>query len=424
MRKVIRFFYTLGFLTRCAHYDSRLRKGLVFGRAWSPLRFSARFFSFWFGKYNYNNILLHARGILKDDYIKISDSGTFNFTRFLEKNLLQNIVRTIKLPFSPFSGYITSGATEANIYAMWVAREWARAINEGSGVNKTYWIIPDSAHYSIKKALHLLDIHNNSSNEVLKIETDLLGRASYERIIGHIKKIRDHSNCPIVLPLTVMTTECGSIDPVAEVNDFIVKSKISNIFFHIDAAFSGLFLPFVHGYDNVFSLKSLSSISIDFHKTAGGPTGSGAIIFHTGLEKYISAHVSYLFENNDQTLAGSRKGSDAIATYSMLSVNSVSDIRKEALNTLEKTLFLAKGLLSIDSIKLLYEPKLNYIVFSLSSNIEGAKEEEIRTTLKAYSITSSLVKMNSCEKELFKIIVRRDHTYKKMRKLICDLKSI
>lgn len=422
MKKIIRFFHTFGFLTRCAHYDSRLRKGLVFGRAWSPLKFSARFFSFWFGRYNYNNILLHAKGILKDEGIKIFDSGTFNFTRFLEKKLLQNIVRTIKLPFSPFSGYITSGATEANIYAMWIAREWARAKIKGLKVDKAYWIISDNVHYSIKKALHLLDIYNNSANEVLTIETDSLGCASYEEIIEHIKKIRDHNNSPIILPLTVMTTECGSIDPVAEVNNFIVRSKFDNIFFHIDAAFSGLFLPFVCGYDNIFSLKSLSSISIDFHKTIGGPAGSGAIIFHAGLEKYISTHVSYLFENNDQTLLGSRKGTDAIAVYGILSVNNVSDIKRDALNMLEKTLFLAKELSNIDFVELLYKPKLNYIVFSLSTNIEEWREKKICTILESYSITSSLVRMKNCEKKVFKVIVRHDHTYKKMRKLIRDLK--
>jgi len=420
--KIIRFFRTFSFLTRCAHYDFRLRKGLVFGRAWSPLKFSARFFSFWFGRYNYNNILLHAKGVFKDEDIKIYDSGTFNFTRFLEKKLLQNIVRTIKLPFSPFSGYITSGATEANVYAMWIAREWAKAKIKKSRVDKTYWVIPDNAHYSIKKALHLLDIYNNPTNEVLAIETDLLGRASYERIIGYIKKIRENGNCSIILPLTVMTTECGSIDPVVEVNDFIVRSKFDNIFFHIDAAFSGLFLPFVCGYDNIFSLKSLSSISIDFHKTIGGPAGSGAIIFRAGLEKHVSTHVSYLFENTDQTLTGSRKGSDVIAAYSMLSVNNVSDIKKDVLEMLEKTLFFAKEFSSIDSVELLYKPKLNYIVFSLSNNIEERRKEKIRMILESYSITSSLVRMENCEKEIFKIIVRHDHVYKKMRKFIRDLK--
>ncbi|MDP3015035.1 MAG: pyridoxal-dependent decarboxylase [bacterium] len=423
MKKIIKFFHTFIFLAIYACYDSRLRKGLVFGRAWSPLKFSARFFPFWFGKYNYNNILLHAKGVLNNEDIKISDSGTFNFTRYLEKKLLQNMVQIMKLPFSPFSGYITTGATEANIYAMWFAREWARAKIKELKSNKIYWIIPDNTHYSIKKALHLLDICNNSNNEVIIIKTDLLGRANYEEITGNIKKIRNYDSGPIILSLTVMTTECGSIDPVVEVDDFINRSKFNNIFFHIDAAFSGLFLPFLDEYSNIFLLQSLSSISIDFHKTIGGPVGSGSIIFRSGLEKHISSYVSYLSGNKDETLVGSRKGADAIAVYSILSVNSLSDIKKDILNTLEKTLFLAQEMSSINFIKLLYEPKLNYIVFYFL-NIDKQKEKKMREVLKSYSITPSVVNIEDKKQELFKIIIRKDHTYKKIKTLISDLKLI
>ncbi len=233
MKKIIKFFCIFSFLNIYARYDARLRKGVVFGRAWAPLRFSAQFFPFWFGKFNYNNILLHARGIFSNDNIQISNSGTFNFTRYLEKKLLQNIVQILKLPFSQFSGYITSGATEANIYAMWVAREWARSKIKELKSNKIHWIVSNNAHYSIRKALQLLDIYDNSNNELITIKTDSLGSANYEKITEHIKKIRDYGSNPIILPLTVMTTECGSIDPVTKINNFIVKSKFDNIFFHV-----------------------------------------------------------------------------------------------------------------------------------------------------------------------------------------------
>ncbi len=424
MKKIIRFLHTFIVLNFYSFYDTRLRKGLVFGRASSPLKFSARFFSFWFGRYNYNNILLHAKGISNTGDVKISNNGTFNFTRYLEKRLLLKIAEIIKLPFSPFSGYTTTGGTEANIYAMWVAREWAKTkVVNGKKDNKTYWIIPNNAHYSIKKALHLLDINNKQDNEIITIETDLLGRANCQQIIEYIKKIRDYSKNPIILPLTVMTTECGSIDPISEINDFIIKSKLDNIFFHIDAAFSGLFLPFLEEYNNIFSLNSLHSITIDFSKTIGGPVGAGAIMFRSGLEEYVNIYASYLSENADRTLVGSRKGSDVIAMYSLLSVNSVEDIRKDILNALEKTLFLAKQISAIDFIKLFYEPKLNYIVFSLS-NVEKQKEGKIREILKSYSISSSIVKIGNEDWELFKIIIRSDHKYKNIKKFIDELKSV
>lgn len=415
MKKIINFFKTFSFLNFYSRYDSRLRKGVVFGRPWAPLRFSARFFPFWFGKYNYNNILLHAKDILPNEKITISDKGTFNFTRYLEKRLLQKIVQLLKLPFSSFSGYITGGTTEANIYAMWIAREWAKSKNR----SKVYWIVPKNAHYSIIKSLNLLGINQ----EVIAIETDSLGRANYEKIVDNIRKIRERGSDPIILPLTVMTTECGAIDPVMEIDKFITGSNIDNIFFHVDAAFSGLLLPFLDKYKNIFSLQSLTSISVDFSKTIGGPTASGAIIFRSGLEQYVITHAPYLFESTDQTLSGSRKGSDVIAMYSILSVNDPPDIEEDILDAIRKAKFLARELSKIEFIKLFYEPILNYIVFSLMASGKD-KEEKIRKTLKSYAVSSALVEIGSEQIELFKIITRKEHNYKNIEKLIKDLKSI
>ncbi len=414
MGKISRFLKTYNFFSRYSRYDSRLREGVVFGRPWTPLIFSARFFSFWFGKYNYNNILLHAKNISPDEKIEISDRGTFNFTRYLEKRLLQKIVKFLRLPFLSFSGYVTSGATEANIYAMWVAREWAK-----SKGNKTYWIVPENAHYSIAKALNLLGI----TREIIAIGTDSLGRANHGEIINTIKSVRSKGNDPIILPLTVMTTECGAIDPVLEIDKFISDSKIDNIFFHIDAAFSGLLLPFLDDHKNIFALESLSSISIDFSKTIGGPVASGALIFRSGLEQYVITPAPYLSDSIDQTLSGSRKGSDVIAMYSILSVNNPLDIKRDILDAIEKSKFLAEKLSKIKFIKLFYNPVLNYIVFSLNIP-DGAREEKIRKTLKSYAISSSVVKIENEQKELFKIITRKDHSYKNIEKLVKDLKSI
>jgi len=421
VKKIIKFFNTFSFLNICHFYDTRLREGLVFGRAFSPLKFSARFFPFWFGKYNYNNIIIQAKGISKNDDIKISDSGTFNFTGYLEKKLLLQIRDILKLPFAIFSGYTTSGGTEANIYAMWIAREWATSkVKEKD--RKIYWIIPNNAHYSINKALNLLNIKNNSDNEIIAIKTDSLGRADWQQIIKSIKAVRERGNDPIILPLTAMTTECGSIDPIFELNDFINKSKFDNIFFHVDAAFSGFFLPFLKEYHNIFSLSSLFSITVDFSKTIGGTVGSGAVIFRVGLEEYANIDAPYLLGNSDKTLTGSRSGLDVIAMYSLLAINSEENIRNDILDALKKTSFLAKEILAIDFIKLFYEPKLNYIVFSLV-NIEENKEEKIRKILASYSISSSIVGIEDKKEELFKIIIRNDHTYRNIKKLIKDLKS-
>lgn len=424
LKDALYFFQIFLSLNISARSDSRLRKGLVFGRAWSPSRFSTRFFSFWFGKYNYNNILLHAKNVSISDKIPLKDLGTFNFTRYLENKLLQRVSEIMNLPFSAFSGYVTSGATEANIYAMWIAREWGgsilRAQNNGGFIS---WLIPNNAHYSIKKALKLLDIENHPHHKIVDIEIDSLGRARGDQIIEHITVMRQKDNHPIIILQTVMTTEFGSIDPVKDVDAFLNNSKFENIFFHIDAAFSGLLLPFIDEYKNVFSLLSLNSISIDFHKTMGGPVGCGSIIFRAGFEKYISLDVPYLGGNVDQTLSGSRSGLNVIEAYSILALYDAGSMQKEIANARGKTSFLAEKISKIHFIELLYPPRLNYIVFSLC-NVSKEKEGRIRCILKSYSITSSSVIINGEMRDLFKIIVRKDHSIRNIRKLIFSLTSV
>lgn len=365
---------------------------------------------------------MQARGLSNENDIKISSDGTFNFTRYLEKELLFKIAKTLRLPFSSFSGYITSGGTEANMYSMWVAREWARTRIKDKKEGRIYWIIPENVHYSIRKALQLLDVANNSENKIVKIETDSLGRADYKQIEESIVRIRKESDEPIILPLTAMTTECGSIDLILNVNEFISKSNINNVFFHIDAAFSGLFLPFVSGYEDIFSLKSLSSISVDFSKTFCGPVGSGAVIFKSGLENYAKINAPYLADGFDCTLTGSRRGLDVIAMYALLSTRGQADIQKEACDAIEKTTFLANEMLKIEFLQFLYDPKLNYIVFSIKN--AGSKDKKIREIFKSYSISPSIVRIDGRDVELFKIIIRSDHKYKNIRKLIRDLKLL
>ena len=169
-------------------------------------------------------------------------------------------------------------------------------------------------------------------------------------------------------------------------------------------------------------MQSLSSISVDFSKTIGGPTGSGAVIFNAGLEEYATIHAPYLSDDSDQTLSGSRRGIDVVAMYSLLSVNSAFDIKEDILNALGKTDYLAKAISSINFIKLLYNPELNYVVFSLT-DVTKEKKDKICRILQSYSISSSMVKIGVEEKELFKIIVRKDHSYRNIKKLVASLKK-
>ncbi len=422
MKKLIRFLHTFFLFLNLTSFDSRLRTGRILGRSWSPLRFSARFFSFCFGKQNYNNILLHAKNIQRDQELAIADSGTFNFSRYIEKKLLQKIVNILNLPFAEFSGYLTTGATEANIYSLWVAREWANKLVEARSEKKIYWLIPKNVHYSIIKALRLLAIEGQQNNEVILIDLDQNGRANLQQIIQYVELAHTHEN-PVVLVMTAMSTEYGSIDPLKEVDQYIASAAIKNFHLHVDAAFSGFFLPFAKGYENIFSIQSLSSISLDFHKTIGGPVGVGAVVMRSGFEKFAKVEASYLKDGADFTLVGSRKGIDALAIYSIFDIYDIDDFKKEVAAMQTKTQFLANSLARLSFIRLYYEPTFNYIVFSLD-NLSPDKELIIRKIFAKFSVSSSEVESDGKKISLFKIVIRQDHSVRLLRKFVLELAAL
>lgn len=357
--------------------------------------------------------MLHVRSMTADEHISLPTEGTFNFSRYLEKILLQKVVNLLNLPFSSFSGYVTTGATEATIYALWLAREWAlKALVDKS--ERITWLIPKNVHYSALKALTILGIAQSDAHTIEYVELDALGRTDLQQLE---QKISAAQSTPIILVLTAMTTEYGLIDPITEIDTFIRNSGFKNIFFHVDAAFSGFLLPYVEEYKHFFNLPSLSSIALDFHKNLGGPVGSGAVIVRGGLERYAKVEARYLSDGADYTLTGSRKGADVLATWAILATNTYENRKKTYAKTFKKTKYLAEKLSVFPFIKLLYPPKFNYIVFT----IEREKKDLLGKLLKNFSITSSKVILNGNEVDLFKIIIRKDHSLRAINRLIKTL---
>jgi len=248
---------------------------------------------------------------------------------------------------SQASGNIVSGGTEANIIALWAARNLAK---KGNGEV----IVPISAHYSFDKASDLLNL------KLIKIKLNNCYQIDL--------KAAEQAITPKTVAIVGMagSTGLGVVDPISELSEI---ASNYNIHLHVDAAFGGFVLPFLKelGYkplDFDFRLPNVSSITIDPHKMGLAPIPAGGILFRTiEMREAISMKVPYLAEGemNHSTFLGTRSAASTLAVWALLKhlgrVGNVGVVER----CLRLTWRLVDGIQKIDGLGIVTEPTMNIV---------------------------------------------------------------
>ena len=117
----------------------------------------------------------------------------------------------------------------------------------------------------------------------------------------------------------MMTTMFGSVDNIhlytSELIDANVKFKL-----HIDGAYGGFYYPFSNEENELnFSNEYVTSVTLDAHKMAQAPYGTGIFIIQKDYMKYATTKQASYVEGEDCTLIGSRSGANAISIWMILS---------------------------------------------------------------------------------------------------------
>ncbi|NOX99150.1 MAG: aminotransferase class V-fold PLP-dependent enzyme, partial [Verrucomicrobia bacterium] len=130
-------------------------------------------------------------------------------------------------PADDFWGYVTNGGTEGNMYGIFLARE---LYPEGI----VYY--SEDTHYSVNKVLRMLHIRNVMirSNPDGTIDLDDLRES-----------INIHRDTPVIVFANAGTTMKGAIDDLDGINEIFDELAIHSHYIHVDAALSGMILPFV-----------------------------------------------------------------------------------------------------------------------------------------------------------------------------------
>ena len=238
----------------------------------------------------------------------------FKGTHEIEKELLGYCAEDILLADEgSYDGYVASGGTEANMQAIWIYRNYYKKVWNAK-LDDIVILCSSDSHYSMAKASNVLNI------DIAKIpvheETRLCDRNSISAVIEEQKVLGKKY---FIVICNMMTTMFGSVD---NINDFVYALKESGCLYriHVDGAYGGFYYPFANQNSDLnFENEYITSFTMDAHKMAQAPYGTGVFLVRKGFMKYALTEEAKYVQGEDYTLIGSRSGANAIAVWMILS---------------------------------------------------------------------------------------------------------
>ncbi len=265
----------------------------------------------------------------------LGDPSLFPGAKNVERLALRKIASLLHHPFVDVRepiGHFVSGGSEANLTALWAARNTWRKNRASKGTSNGILVAAESAHLSVEKAADLLGLR------LVKVPLD----EDHQMNVEWIQENLDPSKI-VALSATAGTTMLGVVDPLRELSEYCIDH---DIWLHVDAAIGGFIFPFypLIGRKEVmfdFRLEGVRSITADVHKMGMCPVPGGTVLFRNSKDlENITFHLPYLLPASrmQSTMSGTRSAGSAIAFYALhelLGNDGFAEIVKNCLENVE-----------------------------------------------------------------------------------------
>ena len=299
----------------------------------------------WIAVYAYN-LFIHTN---------LADPVIFRETAFFEEDLINDLSGLYRSE-EP-AGFITSGGTESNIIALYVARKIYR------GKRNNVVIAPATAHKSIDKGCEILGL------KLVKTSVTSYYKASIDDLEEKIRKYK-----PLAIVITAGTTDFGTIDPIKQASELACRY---DLYLHVDAAYGGLLIPFIwseRGLERLEFMDYVSSISIDFHKNGLSPIPSGLILFRNKyLERQAYFEIPYMPARFQKGLLGTRPGASAAACWAVWKLLGINGFKNNANRIVSLADYLYGKLNEINGVEPIIKPELGIVSF----RFQGYRADEV-----------------------------------------------
>ena len=272
--------------------------------------------------------------------VNLGDPAIFRGSARLERAVIGMIGKI--LHHANAKGYVASGGTEANIQAI-------RAFRNLKRVKKPNVIVPESAHFSFDKAGDILNV------EIRKAKLD----DDFRVDINDVEKLINENTIGIVG--IAGTTTLGQIDPIEDLSKLALER---DLFLHVDSAFGGFVIPFLDlniKFD--FSLKGVSSMTIDPHKMGMATVPAGCILFRNkSFLDALAVNTPYLITKKQYTLTGTRPATGVASTYAVLRHLGFKGLKKIVKKCMDVTQYLLEKMNEI-GFEQVIDPIMNIVCF-------------------------------------------------------------
>ncbi|HEX7645169.1 MAG TPA: AMP-binding protein [Burkholderiaceae bacterium] len=319
---------------------------------------------------------------LNQNMVKIETSKALTF---LERQLLATLHREfyadgdyderIQNPDDVF-GLVVSGGSSANITAMWNARNRALLALGFSKAEISHYgatellrqkgyqgfaiIASGLAHYSMRKAVSLLDI---GERNLLAIRRDARQKADLADLESKLKQCREKRLCVIAIIGIAGATETGTIDPLADMAAIAAKNKVH---FHVDAAWGGA-IAFSEKYKPLLNgIERADSITLCPHKQFYVPQGMSLCLFkdsrsiHASSVQAVYQGKAGSFDMGQYTIEGSRPAI-FLSLHAMFNIVSRRGVGALVELGIEKTHYFADVIVRNRAFEIIGFPEINIL---------------------------------------------------------------
>lgn len=184
-------------------------------------------------------------------------------------------------------GIFTSGGTQSNFQALFLARERAR--RTGTRLESMRILATTASHFSVAKSALLLGLPDDA---VVAVGTDTEGRMSADALGETLVDIERTGDTVIAVVATAGTTDRGRIDPLGPIADLC---DAVGTWLHVDAAYGCGLLVSPTRRHLLDGIERARSVTVDFHKSFFQPVSSSALIVRERADLApVAWHADYL----------------------------------------------------------------------------------------------------------------------------------
>ncbi|MBD8077785.1 pyridoxal phosphate-dependent decarboxylase family protein [Cellulosimicrobium arenosum] len=193
-------------------------------------------------------------------------------------------------------GVFTSGGTQSNLQALFLAREHAierelvgGAPGRGSVLPRLRVLTSASSHFSVERSAFLLGLGEDA---VMAVRTDGDGRLDPEALAGALADVDAAGDVVMAVVATAGTTDRGCVDPLAAVAD---ACDVAGVWLHVDAAYGcGLLVSRTRRH-LLAGIERSRSVTVDYHKAFFQPVSASALLVRDPRDlARVAWHADYL----------------------------------------------------------------------------------------------------------------------------------